>query len=124
MGMLGERTYPLITRGDGAWVDGRWVDGTEVESTVRASIQPAKKVDYDQLQALLEGRRVEAAVRIYTRVELKVAGTDATNGDVVIYQGRRYLLTAASNWQMGMGGGVDHYRYLAVAEALTTETVA
>lgn len=124
MGMLGERTYQLITRSEGAWVDGRWVDGAEVVTTVRASIQPAKKVDYDQLQALLEGRRVEAAVRIYTRIELKVAGADATNGDVVVYQGRRYLLTAASNWQMGMGGGVDHYRYLAVAEALTTETPA
>ncbi len=119
--MLGERTHPRITRTPGSWVNGRWVEGQEVGSTVRASIQPATKGDYDQLQAQDSGRRVESAIRLYTRVQLNVAGDDDTNGDIVIYSGDRYLITAESNWQMGMGGGVDHYRYLAVRQKPATE---
>jgi len=115
MGMLGERTHPLITRAEGEWVGGRWKDGEESETTIRASIQPAKKDDYDQLQALAEGRRVEAAVRVYTRTALIVAGEDSRNGDTVIYRGEPYLVTAGSDWNMGMRG-VNHYRYLAVRQ--------
>lgn len=115
MPMLGERTWPLITRAAGEWVDGRWVEGQETESTVQASIQPAKKEDYDQLQAMAEGRRVESAVRVYARSRLKVAGDSASNGDLVVYNGARYLVTAGSDWNMGMRG-VNHYRYLAVRQ--------
>lgn len=115
MGMLGERTYLRITRAPGQYVDGDWQDGEETEDTIRASIQPAKKEDYDQLQALAEGRRVESAVRIYTRIQLAVAGESYSNGDLVIYRGNRYLVTAGSDWNMGMRG-VNHYRYLAVRQ--------
>ncbi len=120
MGMLGERTHPRITRGEGAYVDGRWQDGQETQIDLRASIQPAKKEDYDQLQALAEGRRVESAVRIYTRTQLAVAGDTGSNGDIVIYRGDRYLVTAGSDWNMGMRG-VNHYRYLAVRQKLPSE---
>jgi len=120
MGMLGERTHPRITRSEGAYIDGRWQDGQETQTEFRASIQPAKKEDYDQLQALAEGRRVESAVRIYTRAQLAVAGDIDSNGDIVIYRGDRYLVTAGSDWNMGMRG-VNHYRYLAVRQTLWSE---
>lgn len=120
MGMLGERTHPRITRSEGAYIDGRWQDGQETQTEFRASIQPAKKEDYDQLQALAEGRRVESAVRIYTRAQLAVAGDTDSNGDIVIYRGDRYLVTAGSDWNMGMRG-VNHYRYLAVRQKLWSE---
>lgn len=120
MGMLGERTHPRITRAPGGYVNGRWVEGAESQSAFRASIQPAKKEDYDQLQALAEGRRVESAVRIYTRTQLAVAGDTGSNGDIVIYRGDRYLVTAGSDWNMGMRG-VNHYRYLAVRQKLSSE---
>lgn len=120
MGMLGERTHPRITRAPGSYVNGRWVEGTESQSDFRASIQPAKKEDYDQLQALAEGRRVESAVRIYTRTPLAVAGDTDNNGDMVLYRGDRYLVTAGSDWNMGMRG-VNHYRYLAVRQKLSSE---
>ncbi|MDT3454630.1 hypothetical protein ROV80_05145 [Stenotrophomonas pavanii] len=118
--MLGERTHPRITRSEGAYIDGRWQDGQETQTEFRASIQPAKKEDYDQLQALAEGRRVESAVRIYTRAQLAVAGDTDSNGDIVIYRGDRYLVTAGSDWNMGMRG-VNHYRYLAVRQKLWSE---
>lgn len=120
MVMLGERTLPRITRTAGGYVNGRWVDGEESETTFRASIQPAKKDDYDQLQALAEGRRVESAIRIYTKTELVVAGDSAQNGDFVVHRGDRYLVTAGSDWNVGMRG-VDHYRYLAVRQKPTAE---
>jgi len=120
MAMLGERSHPRITRSAGAYNHGRWVDGEETETTFRASIQPAKKDDYDQLQALAEGRRVESAIRIYTRTELAVAGDTEKNGDFVVYRGDRYLVTAGSDWNVGMRG-VDHYRFLAVRQKATGE---
>ncbi|WP_212669118.1 phage collar protein [Xanthomonas retroflexus] len=101
-------------------MDGRWVEGAESQSDFRASIQPAKDKDYDKLQALAEGRRVESAVRIYTRTQLAVAGDTDSNGDIVIYRGDRYLVTAGSDWNMGMRG-VNHYRYLAVRQKLSSE---
>ncbi len=115
MAFLAERSHPLITRSPGDYVDGRWQEGIETETAFRASIQPAKKDDYDQLQALAEGRRVESAVRIYTRTQLNVAGEDERNGDLVVYRGDRYLVTAGSDWNMRMRG-VNHYRYLAVRQ--------
>lgn len=120
MRMLGERTHLRLTRTPGAYVDGRWVEGAEVETTFRASIQPAKKDDYDQLQALAEGRRVESAVRVYTRTALAVAGEAPGNGDLVVHRGDRYLVTAGSDWNVGMRG-VNHYRYLAVRQKSPTE---
>jgi hypothetical protein len=117
MAMLGERNHPLTTRAPGQWVEGRWVDGEESESSFRASIQPATKGDYEKLEALAEGRRVAAAIRIYTRTQLAAAGGDTHNGDIITYRGDRYLVTAASDWNVGMRG-LDHYRYLAVRQPL------
>lgn len=96
----------------GLYVDGAWQEGTEYDlPDITASVQPAKKEDYDQMEALPEGRRVEAMVRIYTNVELNVAGVDNSNGDILIWRGSRYLVRDVSAWQSDV---INHYRYLAV----------
>lgn len=112
------RPVQVIRRGEGQWVDGRWVaGGDEAPITIMASVQPATLSDYDTLQALPEGRRVEAMVRIYTDAVLNVAGADGTNGDRVVWphgpRPGKYLVRAVSPWQSGV---ISHYRYLAVLE--------
>lgn len=105
-------------RAAGRWVKGRWVDGAdEGIVTIQASVQPLRLVDYDQLQALMEGRRVEAAVRIYTAEALNVAGSNDRNGDRLIWpfapRPGEYLVVSVSPWQAGV---ISHYRYHAVLE--------
>lgn len=95
-----------------------WVDGSDAEEiTIIASVQPASSADYDQMQPLLEGLRIEAMVRIYTGAVLKVAGKDGNGGDLLVWpQGqhsRNYLIVACSPWQSGL---LNHYRYHAVLE--------
>ena len=112
------RPVEVIRRGAGQWVAGRWIDGADgPPHTIMASVQPATLSDYDTLQALPEGRRVEAMVRVYTDAVLAVAGAADTNGDRIVWpHGPRpgnYLVRAASPWQSGV---ISHYRYLAVLE--------
>lgn len=113
------RPVQVIRRGAGQWVAGRWIEGADGPlDTIMASVQPATlSEDYDTLQALPEGRRVEAMVRVYTDAVLAVAGAADTNGDRIVWpHGPRpgnYLVRAVSPWQSGV---ISHYRYLAVLE--------
>lgn len=112
------RPVQMIRRGAGQWVAGRWIDGADgPPHTIMASVQPAALSDYDTMQALPEGRRVEAMVRVYTDAVLAVAGAADTNGDRIVWpHGPRpgnYLVRAVSPWQSGV---ISHYRYLAVLE--------
>ncbi|WP_254595196.1 hypothetical protein [Achromobacter pulmonis] len=78
-------------------------------------MQPAKAADYEQLQANPEGRRVRAAVRVYTTAQLAVAGQDWTGGDRLVWDAApmagEYLLVGVAPWQSGV---IPHFRYLAV----------
>ncbi len=110
--------FPFERRAPGAYVDGHWKNG-EVTSrfTVMASVQPARISDYDTLQANVEGRRIESAVRIYTDDVLVVSGYDDRNGDRLLWpyapRPGAYVLMAVSSWQSKV---ISHYRYLAVLE--------
>jgi head-tail adaptor len=102
----------IIRKTPGKYVDGVWHEGAEAPLPgVTASVQPAKKEDYDMMEAWPEGRRVEAMVRIYTSTELKVAGADNSNGDILEWRGSRYLIRDISPWQSDV---INHFRYLAV----------
>lgn len=110
----------IIRPSAGHWEEatGSWVEGSDSEElTIIAGVQPASSADYDQMQSLLEGRRIEAMVRIYTGAVLNVAGKDWNNGDVLVWpqgqQGRNYRVIARSPWQSGL---LNHYRYHAVLE--------
>lgn len=95
-------------KSDGKWVDGRWVEGSEVKTTIFASVQPLRKVDYEMLENQMSGMKLKGAVRIYTDEVLSVAGDDLTGGDVLVWQGREYRIVGASEWQSGI---INHYRY-------------
>lgn len=110
------RPHTIRTRLPGHRERGHWVEGAPgPDKTIQASVQPAKAGDYDQLQAHPEGRRVRAAVRIYTGAELVIAGEDWTNGDRLVWGvgplAGEYLLVGVSPWQSGV---IPHFRYLAV----------
>lgn len=106
--------YPVIIRrrAAGSWVAGRWVVGAlGGMQTILTSVQPAVRADYDMMEPRLEGRRVEAMVRVYTAERLQVAGEEpAASGDVVTWQGQDYEFVAVSVWQSGI---LPHFRYLA-----------
>lgn len=106
--------YPVTIkrRAPGAWVAGRWVPGaTGAPETIQATVQPAVLSDYNRMEPLLEGRRVEAMIRVYTVDVLAVGGQDAqASGDIVEWQGDDYEIVAKSPWQSNI---IPHYRYLA-----------
>lgn len=100
----------VLVRQPGERVNGRWVDGGTSPLTVWGTVQPASAGDYDQLRALMEGRRIERVVRLYTDARLAVAGESDANGDFLLWEGTQYLLIAVSPWRTT---GLRHYRYLA-----------
>jgi len=110
--------YPvtILRRAAGAYVSGRWVAGTAgAPETILATVQPARLVDYDELEPLPEGRRVEALVRVYTAEPLEIAGEDpGSSGDLLEWpdglRTGRYVFMARSPWQSRI---IPHYRYLA-----------
>lgn len=112
------RPQTIIPRAEGQRENGRWLEGPPGEPyTISASVQPATAGDYDRLQALAEGRRITAMVRIYTSAVLNVAGQDWRNGDRLVWDQAphpgEYLVVAMSAWQSGV---IPHYRYLAVLQ--------
>ncbi|EHK65297.1 hypothetical protein [Achromobacter arsenitoxydans] len=110
------KPHVVRTREPGQHVRGRWAEGAQgPDLTISASVQPAKAGDYDLLQAHAEGRRVRAAVRIYTNAQMNVAGQDWRNGDRLVWgagpMAGEYLLVGVAPWQSGV---IPHFRYLAV----------
>lgn len=110
--------YPvqIRRRAAGAYVDGRWVPGTEsAPETIMATVQPAQLSDYDMLQRLPEGGRLESIVRVYTTAELAVMSEEAgVSGDLLDWteglRTRAYVFMARSPWRSRI---IPHYRYLA-----------
>ncbi|CUI29503.1 hypothetical protein [Achromobacter xylosoxidans] len=110
------KPHVVRTRLPGRRERGHWIEGEPgPEKQISASVQPAKAADYEQLQANPEGRRVRAAVRIYTTAQLAVAGQDWTGGDRLVWHAApmagEYLLVGVAPWQSGV---IPHFRYLAV----------
>ena len=102
----------VYRRAPGAYVAGRWHAGESVRDTIMATVQPAQLSDYDRMEALPEGRRVEALVRVYTDAKMEVAGSGPeASGDLLQWgDGRPYVFMATSAWQSGI---IPHFRYLA-----------
>lgn len=110
--------YPvqIRRRAPGAYVDGRWVPGAEsAPEMILATVQPAQLADYDLLQRLPEGGRVESVMRVYTSEALNVMSSEAgVSGDLLDWpdglRDRPYIFMARSPWQSRV---IPHYRYLA-----------
>lgn len=108
------------------YVRGDYVEGETSELTFYATIQPASTADYDQLQVMMDGTRVEHAIRIYTSAELfsdrTIEGQTISADEVLYpplpfrpgYEGpqRRFKIIGKAPWQSGI---IPHNRYLAVA---------
>lgn len=103
----------MMFRGTGSRATGVWVDGPETPGTILASVQPATLSDYDKMQNQIGGKRIERMVRIYTNTRLNVAGENGTNGDILIWEGSRYIVSAVSPWRTTP---LRHYRYWAIKE--------
>lgn len=110
--------YPVTIRrrAPGAYAGGRWMPGAEsAPETILATVQPAQLADYDLLQRLPEGGRVEAVMRVYTTAALGVMSSEAgVSGDLLVWpdglRDRPYVFMARSPWQSRV---IPHYRYLA-----------
>ena len=109
-------TQHVLIRAPGGYVAGRWMNGAETPATISASVQPAKKPDYDLLESQFDGRRITKAVRIYTATKLNAAGEDARNGDILLWEGDRYVIAGIAPWRTTL---LAHYRYLAIKELET-----
>lgn len=103
----------MMFRSPGQRVNGIWQEGAETPGTIVASVQPSSLSDNDQLQNMLGGKRIERAVRIYTNTRLNVAGENGSNGDILIWQGTRYVVSAVGQWRTTP---LRHYRYIAIKE--------
>ena len=105
------KPYTKWVKSEGKYVNGKWVEGEVEISTFQASIQPLSAYAMNALSALLQGRHISSAVKIYTDEVLNVAGENKQNGDEVEFQGQRYLVVARDAYQSDV---INHYRYQAV----------
>ncbi|MFZ7141565.1 hypothetical protein ACLSY0_00155 [Avibacterium avium] len=104
------KPYKLLVRTEGQYIRGKWVNGEEMEQEFTASIQPLNTREMDRLSAMMQGRHIASAVKIYTDFRLDVAGENQTNGTIVLFEGERYEVVARSTYHSGV---IEHHRYLA-----------
>lgn len=105
------KPYKILVRSDGEYVKGKWVNGGEIEQRLMASIQPLSGAEMDRLATSMQGRRVSSAVKIYTDQKLTVAGENAHNGAVVLFDGERYEVISRASYHSGV---LSHHRYVAI----------
>jgi hypothetical protein len=112
------KPLPVVRRRPGEYVRGIWQPAPEpTPDTVILGIQPATAGDYEQVQANPEGRRLGALLRAYGPLEnpLNVAGADNRNGDLVLHDGR-YWLVIGKHVREHLSARVRHTRYLLAQE--------
>lgn len=86
-------TFTVIRRSQTVGDDGM-ADGAERAIRAVGVVQPASA---NGLKLLPEGARVDGAIQIHTAFHLSVA-TDTTFADEVVYNGRRYMVTATNDF--------------------------
>jgi hypothetical protein len=99
---------------------GLYAPAVETAGTMLASIQPARLSDYDEAKATERGIDLTRTIRIYTDTRLNVANRSTQMpGDIVMWFGNRHIVFAESIYQ-AMGSTIDHFRYLATSDELTS----
>lgn len=76
-------------RTSGSYVDGRWSASTPGVLKFKGVVQNAEP---DDLKVLDEGLRTQEAIKIHTTLELIPQVSDTTNGDVVSYKEKNWLV--------------------------------
>lgn len=107
------KPYTITRYAPGQYVDGDWQDGENTTLTVLASVQPLNMKEVD---ALPEGKRNSAAIKIYSDTELQpaeqaTADREAVSADRISYLGSQWEITACTPHQAGV---IPHYKSYAV----------
>ncbi len=92
----------------GTYTAGRWVPGASTDSTIVASVQPAKPAE---LQHLPEGDRTRGAVKFYTESTLQAG--DESQGlqpDEITWDGEQWEVLHVWPWVPG----ITHHKGLAL----------
>ncbi len=119
MGVLFPKSHQVIRRNSGSFVNGEWRLPIEPGAEALAmNIQPANNTDYTRLQAVAPGRRLSSMLTAFADLDagLRVAG-DGHPGDVVIYNGRRWLVVGESRWDSFEDPDTSHIVYMLALEA-------
>lgn len=103
------KQYTIIRRSPGSYVDGYWVEGAETNIAIKASVQPLK---VSEIEALPEGKRSSAAIKIYSDSKLLPAKqatetTAATSADLLQYDDSIWEIVACAAYQSGV---IPHYK--------------
>ena len=86
------------TRNAGSYVDGRWVAASPVALSFSGVIQNATP---DDLKVLPEGQRTEEAIKIHTTFKLIPQIDNTTNGDIISYQSKNWLVYNVAHRYIG-----------------------
>ena len=86
------------TRSAGSYVSGRWVAGTPLALSFSGVIQNATPND---LKVLPEGQRTEEAIKIHTTFELISQIDNTTNGDMILYKSKNWLVYNVAHRYIG-----------------------
>ncbi len=103
----------LIRRESTVGTDGEHEVSAGEESTIYASVQD---VEGEDLARLPEGTRLHDALTVYFGGKLYPAG-DGTFGDLIVWNGRRYLVHQIAEDFTNWGGG-GYVKALCIAENL------
>ena len=117
--------YKVIKRNLGTWRNGVYVldDDLGNQITISATIQNPNSSDREVISATIYGRRVNRSIKVYTDVRLTpvsqgtLEGEEAQPGDLIIYDGRIYLIFHEADKQAlakTRQTRVSHYKYYAV----------
>jgi len=91
-------------QGDAYDVNGFWVPGTTIDINIKASIQPMKP---EEMQQLPEGRRTDETFKIYTAT--KVLPVTDQNPDYLVIDGFDYEAISVAKYQSDV---ISHYKVL------------
>jgi hypothetical protein len=97
----------VIRQSAGEFVDGRYIRQEPTEFEILASVQPAEGRTLLQLP---EAQRTREVIEIYSVDRLLVGTASGLPGDIVEFEGRRFQVTLAEDWD-GLG---KYFRSVAV----------
>ena len=92
----------------GAYTNGRWAAGTATESTIIASIQPAKS---SELERLPEGLRTKGVREVYTEIPLQTANEKTgVPADRIVWDSEEWEVQVLDAHVLG----IKHYKAICV----------
>lgn len=119
--MLGEQALVVDRPGTLVLVAGEWTAPNAEVLNIRGTLLPINERTAYQLQRLPEGWRVHARFVLYSRTELRSVDVQGAAGaDRVRWEGKGLLVATVNDYADGAPGmGLQHYRYVLLAEEVT-----